>query len=223
MTRVPADTPGGASTRVAGPATAVWQRRSMSVDPPDGTQPPADDPQHEAGSPSASGGGRAGREEAEARAGDGLERPAATPSGEVYDWYRRGVELLDRGDADAAAQVLAHARAAEPASPSVLEALARAFFDSRRYRDAADAFAELAARSPDSDYARFGLGLALARLDRHEEALQHLSLAAVMRPGRRDYVSALRQTRATLQARAEASGGGAPGGAPSDPTDGAQP
>ena len=55
------------------------------------------------------------------------------PAGEVYDWYVRGLELLDSGNAEAAASILAHAHAREPESASILEALARASFDARRY------------------------------------------------------------------------------------------
>lgn len=137
----------------------------------------------------------------------------AAPIGGVYDWYHRALDLLAGGNPDAAAELLAHARASEPESLSVQEALARALFDARRYSDARAAFADITARAPDDDYAQFGLGLALARLQRHEEAAEHLALAVAMRPQRRDYVDALRQVRATVKARAEA----APGHDPSPP------
>ena len=61
----------------------------------------------------------------------------AGPDGtDTYALYRRGIDLLGRGSAAAAAQLLERAVAAEPRSPSVLEALARAQFDARRYADA---------------------------------------------------------------------------------------
>ena len=136
------------------------------------------------------------------------ERQGGEPAGEVYDWFVRGRALLDAGSPEAAAEVLMHAHRHEPDSASVLETLARALFDARRYREAAARFAELVDTSPDSDYARFGLGLARMRLGDHEAAVEHLTLAAAMRPERADYQQALREARATVRARAEAGGSG---------------
>jgi Flp pilus assembly protein TadD len=124
------------------------------------------------------------------------------PGGEVYDWYRRATALLDRGDAGPAAELLAHAVAEVPGSASIREMFARALFDSGRHAQAADEFAALVATNPGDDYALFGLGRSLARLDRFEEAVEHLALAATMRPDREPYVRALREARATLRARA---------------------
>lgn len=129
---------------------------------------------------------------------------AGTPSGEVYDWFVRGLALLDSGNAEAAASLLGHAHAREPDSASILEALARATFDARRYEHAQRLFALLADRAPDNDYARFGLGLACMRTGDVAGAVEQLALAAVMRPGRKDYQDALKQARATLQARRDA-------------------
>jgi tetratricopeptide (TPR) repeat protein len=128
------------------------------------------------------------------------------PAGEVYDWYRRGLGLLERGDAGAAAELLHHARAVAPDSASVREALARALFDSGRHEQAAATFRELVTQDPGDDYARFGLGLSLSRLGRFEDAVEQLALAVAMRPHRRDYTQALGQARATLRARAAAAG-----------------
>ena len=128
------------------------------------------------------------------------------PAGEVYDWYVRGVDLLETGNAAAAAELLAHARAREPDSASVLEALARATFDARRYAEAHRIFAQLVDTTPDNDYARFGLGLSRMRMGDVPGAVEQLALAAAMRPGRRDYQQALREARATIQARADAAG-----------------
>ncbi len=123
------------------------------------------------------------------------------PAGEVYDWYTRAVELLEGGNPEAAAALLAHARAREPDSASVLEALARACFDAGRHREAAGLFAELAESSPDNDYAHFGLGLSRMRLGDHKGAIDELAMAAAMRPGRKVYDQALREARATLRFR----------------------
>ena len=140
---------------------------------------------------------------------------SALPSGELYDWFVRGTALLDGGNPEAAAELLSRVRAAEPGSASVLEALSRALFDARRFSAAARSFEELVAARPDSDYARFGLGLTLARLGQFEPAAEQLALAVAMAPHRREYGDALRQARATLRAREQATG--------AQPTDGARP
>jgi Flp pilus assembly protein TadD len=128
------------------------------------------------------------------------------PAGEVYDWYTRAVELLEGGNPEAAAALLTHARARVPESASVLEALARACFDARRFGDAAHLFADLTDSSPDNDYAHFGLGLSRMRLGDHAGAIDQLAMAAAMRPGRREYDRALREARATLRFREQDAG-----------------
>lgn len=134
-----------------------------------------------------------------------MSEGSGQPGGEVYDWYRRAVALLDGGNPEAAAALLRHAHEREPESASVLEALARAAFDAGRYADAADHFSGLVELSPDNDYGRYGLGLARMRLGDHAGAVEHLALAAVMRPGRADYQQALREARATLRFREQGS------------------
>lgn len=131
------------------------------------------------------------------------EQDAGTPAGGAYEWLQRGLALLADGHAAAAATLLERADRAEPGHASILEALARARFDSGRYADAAEDFGRLVEVAPDSDYARFGLGLSLARLGRHPEAAEQLALAAAMAPHRREYADSLRQVRATLRARVE--------------------
>jgi tetratricopeptide (TPR) repeat protein len=121
---------------------------------------------------------------------------------DTYELYRRGLDLLSRGSAAAAAQLLERAAAAEPQSRSVLEALARAQFDAGRYVAAAGNFRRIVEASPSDDYAQFGLGLALARTGNPSAAAEHLALAAAMQPDLRHYTDALRSVRATLRARA---------------------
>src|SRR5262249_55484326 len=147
--------------------------------------------------------------------GDGEEerRTGGHPGGEVYDWYQRGIDLLARGDAAAAAQLLERAATAEPGSPSIREALARALFDAGRYPRAREIFAKLVEEYPDDDYAHFGLGLSQWRLGDLASAREHLAMASAMRPSASHYSAALGQVRATLDARARAAGSG-PG--PSD-------
>lgn len=124
------------------------------------------------------------------------------PDGNPYDWYQRALSLLDTGNSDAAAVLLIRLREIDPSSTSVLEALARAMFDSRRFAEAVEAFSELVERSPAEDYAHFGLGMSLWRIQRFPEARDHLAMAFVMRPERSEYGSALAQVKATLRARA---------------------
>jgi tetratricopeptide (TPR) repeat protein len=125
----------------------------------------------------------------------------AAPELDIYLLYRRGLELLGRGSAAAAAQLLERAAEAEPQSRSVLEALARAQFDAGRHAAAAGNFRRIVEASPTDDYAQFGLGLALSRTGDLRAAAEHLALAAAMRPDLRHYTDALRSVRATLSAR----------------------
>lgn len=125
------------------------------------------------------------------------------PDGSAYDWYRRAIDLLETGNPDAAAVLLERLREVDPLSTSVLEAHARALFDSKRYEQAAAAFTELVERSPAEDYAHYGLGMSLWRLQRFPTARDHLAMAFVMRPQRSEYGTALSQVKATLRARAE--------------------
>ncbi|GAA4227441.1 hypothetical protein GCM10022254_15160 [Actinomadura meridiana] len=125
----------------------------------------------------------------------------AEPVGGVYEWYTRGLELLRSGSAAAALQLLARAAEAEPGSHSIREALARAQFGTRRFDEAAESFRGIVEEEPAEDYARFGLGLALSRMGDFEGAVEHLALAAAMRPDNDDYAKALRHARATLESR----------------------
>jgi len=122
---------------------------------------------------------------------------------DTHQLYKRGLDLLGRGSAAAAAQLLERAAAAEPRSRSILEALARAQFDAGQYAAAAGNFRLIVEASPTDDYAQFGLGLALARTGDPGAAAEHLALAAAMSPHQRHYTDALRSVRATLRARNE--------------------
>ncbi|WP_157247655.1 tetratricopeptide repeat protein [Nonomuraea typhae] len=123
------------------------------------------------------------------------------PEGEVYDWYQRGVKLLQEGSPAAAASLLERAVEAEPESRSIREALARAQFNSRQYDRAVDSFRWIVDANPAEDYAYFGLGLSLWRTGDMEAAQEPLAIAVAMRPDERNYVTALKNVRATLRAR----------------------
>ncbi|MDH6134081.1 tetratricopeptide (TPR) repeat protein [Kitasatospora sp. MAA4] len=163
-----------------------------------------------------------GQGQGQAAGGAGERQPVAgggagEPQGDVYEWFRRGQQLLAAGHPAAAEQLLARAVAAEPESKSIREALARAQYDAGSYAGAVENFRAVAQADPSDDYAQFGWGIAAARLGDFETSVKHLALAVAMRPEADHYRAALRQTRATLAARAGAYGPlqpGAPGYVP---------
>jgi Flp pilus assembly protein TadD len=109
----------------------------------------------------------------------------------AYDWYQRGMSLLEAGDVHAAATLLERAAAAEPGKSSIHEALARAYFRSGRFKSALEQFRVVLEISPANDYAHFGAGLCLGRLGHLREAVGHLRMANVMRPDSEEYSDAL--------------------------------
>jgi Flp pilus assembly protein TadD len=121
---------------------------------------------------------------------------SGSPEGGVYEWYQRGLALLAERHPAAAATLLSRAAEAEPGSRSVREALARAQYDAGRYDEAIATFTELIAGNPADDYAQFGLGMAASRVGELQLAVEHLALAAAMRPDNGHYARALRGVRA---------------------------
>jgi tetratricopeptide (TPR) repeat protein len=114
----------------------------------------------------------------------------------VYDLFRRGSDLLERGDFAAATIPLERARAYEPDKTSIREALGRAYFHARRYAEAREEFAAVVERSPVNDYAHFCLGRAFQMMGHRTEARRHLKLAAGLRPDRKDYRKYLERVQA---------------------------
>ncbi len=113
----------------------------------------------------------------------------------AYDLFMNGTKLLEHGDFHAAVVPLARARDLEPDKASIREALGRALFGSRRYREAAAEFEAIVEHAPTNDFALFCLGRALQLQGRHAEARKPLALASRMRPERRDYEKYLSQAR----------------------------
>jgi Flp pilus assembly protein TadD len=105
----------------------------------------------------------------------------------VYELYRRGCDLLDHGDHQAAIVSLSKARDREPDKASIREALGRALFHAQRYEGAAAEFHAVASRTPTNDYALFCWGRSMQLLGRHREARGPLALACSLRPERADY------------------------------------
>jgi Flp pilus assembly protein TadD len=82
-----------------------------------------------------------------------------------------------------AAVVLERAARAEPGKGSILEALARAYFNSGQHERSRDAFERLLEVDPSSAFGHYGLGQSLKRLGRTREARTHLRLAVALDPG----------------------------------------
>ena len=137
---------------------------------------------------------------------------APVPDGDAYSRHRRGLDLLGRGSAGAAIQLMPRASEAEPGSHRVLKALGRAQFDADHYVAAADGFRQIVATSPSDDYAHFGLGLAQMRDGNPAVAAEHLALPTAMRPELPHCTGARRSPPATLRVRSVPS----PGRLPSD-------
>ena len=105
----------------------------------------------------------------------------------VYELYRRGSDLLERGDYHAAIVALMKARELEPTKTSIREALGRALFHTQSYERAAAEFQAVTSIAPTNDYAMFCLGRSMQLLGRHREACRPLAVACSLRPGREDY------------------------------------
>jgi cytochrome c-type biogenesis protein CcmH/NrfG len=106
---------------------------------------------------------------------------------DVYDLFKRGTALLEAGDFNSATVPLAKAAQLEPEKTSIREALGRAYFRSCQFDEARVEFEAVVERAPTNDYALFCLGRALMELGRPAEARKPLTLAAQLRPERRDY------------------------------------
>lgn len=124
---------------------------------------------------------------------------------DVYELFTRGTGLLEAGHHHQATIPLARARDLDPDKASIREALGRALFGARRYREAAREFEAIIERAPTNDFALFCLGRSLQMLGRHAEARHPLTLAANLQPSRRDYK--IYRDRARAAAGAPASSG----------------
>jgi Flp pilus assembly protein TadD len=105
----------------------------------------------------------------------------------VYELFQNGTRLLEDGDFHAATVPLSRARDLEPDKTSIREALGRALFCSKRFREAAAEFEAIVEHAPTNDYALFCLGRSLQSMGRHAEARAPLTQAACLRPERADY------------------------------------
>jgi tetratricopeptide (TPR) repeat protein len=109
----------------------------------------------------------------------------------AYGLLQRGKQLLTRRHHAQAAVLLERAARLEPGKGSIVEALARAYYNSGQHTRAVDAFGELLRIDPSAAYGHFGLGQALKQVGRREEARTHLRLACALAPDSRVYRQAL--------------------------------
>jgi len=109
----------------------------------------------------------------------------------AYGLLQRAHAMLKRRHYAQAAILLERADRLEPGKGSIVEALARAYYNSRQHDRAADRFRELLEIDPSTAYGHFGLGQSLKQLGKREEARLHLRLAVALAPESSLYRSAL--------------------------------
>jgi Tfp pilus assembly protein PilF len=118
---------------------------------------------------------------------------------EAYSLFQRGSGFLKEGHPAQAAMLLEKAMRLAPGKNSIVEALARAYFQIGRFDEAAELFRSITEAVPTNDYAHFGLACSLVKLGRITEARGHLRLAAAMEPERTDYLQRLARCDSRLQ------------------------
>ncbi len=109
----------------------------------------------------------------------------------AYGLFQRAGAMLKRRHHAQAAVLLERAAALEPGKGSIVEALGRAYYNSRQHGRAEESFRELIEIDPSAPYGHFGLGQSLKQLGRHEEARMHLRLAVALAPDSTLYRNAL--------------------------------
>ena len=109
----------------------------------------------------------------------------------AYGLFQRAGALLKRRHHAQAAVLLERADRLEPNKGSIVEALARAYYNSGQHDRAEEAFRRLLDIDPSAAYGHFGLGQSLKMLGQRDEARTHLRLAVALAPGSSVYRSAL--------------------------------
>lgn len=109
----------------------------------------------------------------------------------AYGLLQRAKGLMRRRHNAQAAVLLGRAKRLEPGKGSIVETLARAYYNSGQHRLAAAVFEELLEIDPSSAYGHFGLGQSLKQVGRRSEARTHLRLAVALAPHSALYRQAL--------------------------------
>ena len=109
----------------------------------------------------------------------------------AYGLFQRAGALLKRRHHAQAAVLLERADRLEPGKGSIVEALARAYYNSGQHERAAETFRHLLEIDPSAAYGHFGLGQSLKMMGRRDEARTHLRLAVALAPNSALYRNAL--------------------------------
>ncbi|MBC8090718.1 MAG: tetratricopeptide repeat protein [Pseudonocardia sp.] len=116
---------------------------------------------------------------------------------DLFASFRRAEMLVARSRPLDALQALAPVLDSRPNDVSVQLLAGRAYLNSAQLLRAEEAFIRVVELDPTDHYARFGLGKALQRQGRLQEAHAQLKMAAVMDP-RPEYQEALGEVRARM-------------------------
>ncbi len=123
---------------------------------------------------------------------DDAERLAELAERETaYGLFQRARALQRKRHNAQAAVLLERADRLEPHKGSIVEALARAYYNSGQHDRAAGAFRRLLEIDPSAHYGHFGLGQSLKQLGQVDEARVHLRLAVALAPDSNLYRNAL--------------------------------
>jgi len=95
----------------------------------------------------------------------------------AYEWYSRGMALLESGDTHQSALALERAKREEPDAASIREGLGRAYLAMRRFSDAAEEFRRVTEIAPTNHYAHYCLSRALRGIGDTRGARRHVKLA----------------------------------------------
>jgi tetratricopeptide (TPR) repeat protein len=109
----------------------------------------------------------------------------------AYGLFQRAQALQRKRHNAQAAVLLERADRLEPRKGSIVEALARAYYNSGQHDRAAEAFRQLLDIDPSSHYGHFGLGQSLKQLGQLDQARVNLRLAVAMAPDNKVYRGAL--------------------------------
>ena len=117
----------------------------------------------------------------------------------AYGLFQRARALLRRRHHAQAAVLLERADRLEPRKGSIVEALARAYYNSGQHDRAAASFRQLLDIDPSAHYGHFGLGQSLKQLGQQDQARIHLRLAVALAPDSALYRGALARLARTRQ------------------------
>jgi tetratricopeptide (TPR) repeat protein len=106
---------------------------------------------------------------------------------DAYRWYRQGLDALAAGHADEAITPLERAKALEPESNSIHEALGKTYLTLGFHERAIAEFQVIIERDPVDAYAHYCIARAHDRLGHVEQAHHHYRLSTQFDPERRIY------------------------------------